>query len=637
MYESSSSVIRQMANLSYANESIIYHKAGFNKELNGIGFNDAKSLRNYLKNKDNFNSFQDALKILVYGENYIFVKYFYDKSFISQIAINTERWEKKVLSGTSGKAISHDEYQGFQKSIKESGHLDGENAKEQITDLQKKLKKAGNSLWKFIEKLGIINSEEIAVKIGEDYESVIADILSNYLLNASFTYGYDDKTGKKMQKITGDGTIIDILSKGLKGLSYYREVEGGKLKVKYPTATFLELTEIVNEKDGNIEFQVFADKNTITRVVTGAIGYLQDLNELKDNEGNTIVNFTEQSDNSIKMAFNANSNLKNLDVYNMTKEQAFDAATTILNVIKNLLQNYNDVVALQSFNTWRAGGVDSIFADLIFDDRHLLEEILNKRTMAHVSGTIGEVMFSLFLKILQSSQGIGEGVKVLGQTDFGTGSAAVDTKILTGDLRDIGFQIKNYTSIKNTISLYSQSNKLSAEKEMKRYIEDWAYEILQEIFFKYNTNGDSLFPNKNYAERIDEVENILEYHIPYYLRFDEASLEKQEQDLTQNNFYILNFSFIPASVIFIIIAEALEEKDKEKRDKFFFFSKGKREGELLPQPKNLLSSWEQTYKEIDGNDNGNNILEKLKDNVYLNFIGIRITFQKELEILFKNC
>jgi hypothetical protein len=59
---------------------------------------------------------------------------------------------------------------------------------------------------------------------------------------------------------------------------------------------------------------------------------------------------------------------------------------------------------------------------------------------------------------------------------------------------------------------------------MSRYIEEDSYKTICNYFF----NGKSVFYNdstkEDRKEPLAEIGNILSYHIPYFMRFDEAQM-----------------------------------------------------------------------------------------------------------------
>jgi hypothetical protein len=76
---------------------------------------------------------------------------------------------------------------------------------------------------------------------------------------------------------------------------------------------------------------------------------------------------------------------------------------------------------------------------------------------------------------------------------------------------------------------------------------------------------------------LSEVKNILVESIPYFMRYDEAQMETTNFALEQNNFYIVNFSFVPASVLFYLMYWSIKEATAEAAvnilgDKYFYFS-----------------------------------------------------------------
>lgn len=636
-HTSPAEVIRGVAQSSYQLEKTLYSR------MNLENFpEDAQSLKDYLIKGNNFRDFQEALQLVIYGEAYVFVKYFYDIRFIRQIAVNSSSLSKAIKSNTSskGKAEAYNAYLDLQSTMK-GALLPSEVLPNGTLNLDTTIKKASESILNFLINLDVFDKEHSSIlqaitqDAEEDVEKDLEKVIEEYLYNnAFFAFGYADPTGAKRRISYKFITEEEGKKKRHTTILNCKVTKSNKINGKassvllgsnnYPVLSIKQIQKILNQDDyRGLIFQLYADQSVLRPILSDIITLIQ---SKYGDEGLVLV---DQTNNSFKTAFLENKLSITQDAP-ITQEYSKVFLDTIYRLLGNI-----EPEAASAFEEWRGkNNVDSYLFKMIKEDPHILNEIIKQNYAAGVSGTIGEVIFSLLLRIAQSNSETKTTVKILGQTDFGTGSAAVDVKLMSAGLRDIGFQIKNYSSIKNTISLYGQSNKLSAEKEMSRYIEDSAYKVLQQIFFTEhsNTNPLGVYYNENYETSIKMTNNILNQHIPYYLRFDEASIQKQNQDLAQNNFYIINFSFIPASIIFIFVAESLEEIDIKRKD-FFYFSDNKQEGDILHNNYgNLLSSWEQTYKNLS--QKNNNMLQNFKDNLYINFLGARITFKNKLDIIF---
>ncbi len=332
-----------------------------------------------------------------------------------------------------------------------------------------------------------------------------------------------------------------------------------------------------------------------------------------------------------------------LEVIEETLEKTILQKTTLQEATEN-----NNNVAKQ-FQDWvTEKNISTKLAELMKENPNILDELKKNDYSSQIAGEIGEIFFSLFLQTIKRDN---DTVKVLGQTNYGTGQAAVDVKIDTkttmGKFQSMGFQVKNYTSIQDTLFIYSQSNKLSDERHMLRYIEKSMYSILQNYFLKQNDDENKFFifrkkikDNKETIETVDEEEkisktnNILIQSIPNYLRFDEATEQKQMDEKAQSNFYIINFNFIPASTIFIAMELALRYELQKNQQDLFFFTSEKQEKKVTTGV-NLLSSWIPIREQMLSKENTKNIVSFLINNLYINFTGIDIHFKDNLSFAFK--
>ena len=201
-----------------------------------------------------------------------------------------------------------------------------------------------------------------------------------------------------------------------------------------------------------------------------------------------------------------------------------------------------------------------------------LQELLTgQKTLEQVKGDIGELIVNLILGMILESDGIYDKEKnflgsQFGKKSLGTGQMAVDLA-----LKNIGFQVKNFPSSewKDSITLYEQQNVLYTDGE---------------IYYD-KTEGNRYMDSKNW-EKIafygmekeilkEDIIEILVNALPNYLRYSENIIgNKQLEALTQlkNNFYIINFRIIPASIIFLELSEFLEKEASDKISKMFYYT-----------------------------------------------------------------
>lgn len=337
-----------------------------------------------------------------------------------------------------------------------------------------------------------------------------------------------------------------------------------------------------------------------------------------------------------------------------------------------------------NFKIWwgsegEAGMTDALMA-LIKKNPTQIYEILTKKDPKQVAGMIGETVFGAIImkKMLSSNDSI---VQMLGQTSHGNGEAAVDLKMLNVDileqargagplitngslnekaleqqrLSSVGFQLKNYTASaeKDREVLYRTDNKLLSDTStMKRYLQS---SFLSEIQNWLNKENKVFFQHKDQTNLTGEqkstlitIGNILTYHLPYFMRFDEAQMSDENFGIEQNNFYIVNFKFIPSSVLFYMMGQVIDNQSSKIADtqtsslydQYFYFSSyetgsEKKErhskGETKTPHKNFLESYWQFREDDFSKSSYNNLVAWHYERLALNFAGVKVSFGRAFD------
>ena len=661
--------LKEAAKLSFIQENKIY-------KLAGLEFKDAQALAESLTNSDSFVKFQIALQNLIYG-NKSFIKYFYDTDFINKIAAETKA--SKQIAETFNEAMGKGK----------AGAIKSENIQfKSIGELNSGLKQFAENIMSAFSDSDIIDQDYL-----KKNEEAITEALIEALHSTPFQFGFG-KGGKKNTLVIEKeyrekmGLYADDLPP-LSSIKSQVKKSRGESKV-YLMIEYKDFKNFL-EKHPNegIEFQLYGDKDVFQSIFDR--GKLANMakNLLKaeiettiEKDGITLrttnLFMDEAKDKSIFNRYKINKDNRNTWATPATFEEDIkEISILFFNVIEKELKwiAVNDQKAIKDFEEWKEQGIQSLIT-LLRDNPASIYEIGTKSTRAHTSGMLGETLFSLLLTESNLKDGdliYQKKVQILGQTSKGgTGEAAVDTKLVSEKLGTIGFQIKNYSTSKNIAVLYNTSNSLYDEKSMSRYIKSNAYKALMEIF-------ERIYWNKNWEENIEKAENIFNEHLPYYIRYDEAAIESSTE---QSNFYIINFNFIPASVIFIYMIQALgiqlEEfeisSSTKNTENFFYFSplEVKKEkldamtkagyGEVMPLVQDGIiknsfkDSWLQTFNTIKKEtDNGgyytaktinsfqsddkkprtktDNLLSALHDDVRINFTGVKLNFSDKVELL----
>ena len=320
------------------------------------------------------------------------------------------------------------------------------------------------------------------------------------------------------------------------------------------------------------------------------------------------------------------------------------------NVIYNALGNPviikgNEIQIVQEgfSQWWQQKGLNS-FYKMIENNPAQIYEIVSKSSEANVAGMLGETLMALFLTNLDINSSL---VKVLGQTTHGNGQAAVDLKILFPEnekiLRAVGFQIKQYASKESSgkTDLYDNTTLLLSSEYMRRYLETKYLEQIRSIFFDKDNEKFWLKPQDIQDNQINLISNILNSHLIYFIRYDEAQMKGENIVSTeQNNFYIINFRFIPSSTLFILAAIALANQIKNKqkfaeRYDFFYFTDS---SEIMKTQNNIMSSL-INYLNLETTKKAskeNNLCNFMRDDLRLHFRGFKVNFSEQLDSVIKN-
>ena len=641
--ETAFDVLKRLCKKSYDSEKILYSKVDTDLLSFPTGAEDYYEFgEKMLTDSTFFADFQKAMKKLVYG-NKEYIKYFYDSRVVNQIAAESSEQSSDLISDALYEIMG-------------SGYIKGQQVK---FDSAETMETQVNKLINDITDKIIQNQDKLFDAEIKEYREVLVSSVKKYMYQANFSFGYSSDTSLQKEWVINEQSFMSDItpnnkadSKALKSANVREPYEkNGEIATKM-VAVVAKLGDLKNLAVRGAKIQIYGNKKILLPVLTQAIDDFADQTgiKVKRDDGNTL-----RSENLFKIESDKDdlsidlSAYKNFEVNNPNNnwEKIQGDIKAVITIFFRVLEAVivpimeKDDLDKKTIEDFKAecginGKVRQNMEKLLLKNPSSLYEILSKRTRAHVSGMLGETLFSIFLETFNEDNQ--SAVEIFGQTDLGTGQAAVDVGLITKELSKIGFQIKNYGSIVNTISLYSQSNRLSVEKEMKRYIEEKYYRILHRIFLE-NTEGSLLWTNNpdKTENLLTEAENILNKHIPYYVRFDEAQIKDSS---IQNNFYIINFSFVPASTIFYIMAETVKEAvENQKTKTMFFLSSIKQDnsGVLDPQT-DFKGSWENTYENISAKtpSKTENLLSSLNESLYVNFVGMRITFQNKLEILFHN-
>ena len=177
---------------------------------------------------------------------------------------------------------------------------------------------------------------------------------------------------------------------------------------------------------------------------------------------------------------------------------------------------------------------------------------------AAVIGHVGEHFASFYLG-LDATKIYGQDLNKLGQ------QAHVDVAYINKQTNAAlsGFQVKNYSSVVNSFHLYDTDVSVF-RKDIRRYINSDSHSDNEDIIVQLRYLSANQYLFKNTSAMKNSVKKVLEMNFEYWSRY--GDFQSNLGDL-KNNFFILNFKMIPASLIFQKMI--CELKDKKSNNKYF--------------------------------------------------------------------
>lgn len=177
---------------------------------------------------------------------------------------------------------------------------------------------------------------------------------------------------------------------------------------------------------------------------------------------------------------------------------------------------------------------------------------------AAVIGHVGEHFASFYLG-LDATKIYGQDLNKLGQ------QAHVDVAYINKQTNAAlsGFQVKNYSSVVNSFHLYDTDVSVF-RNDIRRYINSNLPSDNEDIIVQLRYLSANQYLFKNTSAMKNSVKKVLEMNFEYWSRY--GDFQSNLGDL-KNNFFILNFKMIPASLIFQKMI--CELKNKKSNNKYF--------------------------------------------------------------------
>ena len=590
--------------------------------------------------------------------------------------------DKLTRSNINGKkhSMEVDKLKKIAEDFRKGAFIVGENSTF-LTEEQKKVSSNFfNDVRDNIFNALIQNPNAIASYIGqsvtdvenEEFQEKLAMSIAQSLAEQSFEINAKAVKAGASVKIENGKLSVPIDMKSSKLLLG----KGRTIKVQQEKGNS-GIMQLVPIQEPLVEIQAMVDSQTINDQKQ-EVEFVITLNMQWEKMDKIIKNALDHfKENSNGADYLTSVNSPDIDIQGGTiaLRYASNSANTS-NIIESLIEAYGEEVkeaikeydinvignktsdAADKFQKW-FDGIKENFKNLINKNPHIQNEILKATTAAQVSGTIlGEVMFSLLASKGKLSNN-GNNLSILGQNVTESGQAAVDIKLSFDDekkaLTAVGFQIKTFPSVTSSnFMLYGQSNRIADQTAMRRYLDADAYKTITEIFLEDIFIEPTVY-SKDKEKRTPELEkafNIFMTNISSYIRYEQMDLIDQT---VKNNFYVINFNFVPASVVFYCLAYAIYKQINSAKtnlmdiDGLFNFSykysierETTKDGVTTTKKENILSKSGKSFSESWDNmlsqelfvQNNQVNLDNIKKYLYINFEGVKIQFKDNIAAWF---
>lgn len=350
---------------------------------------------------------------------------------------------------------------------------------------------------------------------------------------------------------------VDIAGTSLNGKTGYQSRTGKKEKIKtllseynftleedISQKTLLVKQDIIDSPENSNNIKKYANLVKVgEKTLESFEEMIKGLMKKKLEENGAVVEDSEISNQYYTPFF---INKKEFSKIKFNKSMAY--ISSLKNQIENNEENqYKDFVDFLDKQLDRVSSKyprGKVFWDKIKEEPYL-SSIINDWGQSYSNGSniighVGEGFAKFYFNSMK------EGVaKIYGQSYNKLGQQShVDI-----GYNDIGLQVKNYSTVVNKFHFYETDVSVFTDA-ITRYIGDIegleSEKIIIQLRFlaaeHYNMEG-----SKNIISLTNAVKNVLELNIAYWTRYDDF---QSNLDNIKNNFFLLNFKLIPASLIF---------------------------------------------------------------------------------------
>lgn len=642
--------LEKMANDSFNAESKIYAMAN-------LQLSNAAEVYAKLQTQAGWDEYQSAIQNALLGPASAWAKYiFYYGTHQDLVAAFGKRVQTSVFDDQLYNVRQAAGKYGYGRELTKSGTLD-------TGALQRLMIICGETILnRFHETVSKMEGDQI---LKDDFFDALADAAVRGIFGGRY---FMISKGTKKLREKGDTdrgrsqeqrlfTIVDELDDQGNTQKIYKVGQNNKIEIP----VFTVKADFETKKYENLELNQRAfHRNTID-----AIGEVLANPKYKDLKLNGKGLYSENSDFLVSLqaeGIDLNGEQSELN-YQKIAEIFLDTLYEV--VEKNIPPKDRESLA---FTKDMVTQYENALVNVLKSNPSIISQFTKMKGAPSVSGTIGETMLALFLSTCSDNYV----VQVLGQEYTSTGQNAIDIALFDAAQAEgkrktgLGFQSKAGISFHRPITIYNTT--IKAFEDKNRYIDQTLDGILEIymtqlwVYRKYNYSNHRIGGG---AAKINYIQAILLKCVDNFIRFGQVDQLENIKDI-KNNFYAINFNFIPSSVIFYSFYKATTEAISndvilgDLESAFAFTSKSSNMGGKIEDAAYggyLLDTWDQCYLDIfsDGSnlpkfdpdalspyvyedDDGwaidpSTVPDRWRENLYLQFGGIQLDLYNGLKVL----
>ena len=277
-------------------------------------------------------------------------------------------------------------------------------------------------------------------------------------------------------------------------------------------------------------------------------------------------------ENEVQVAMNRQATI---NAYDRALQELSDLEETLTgnnsneNDIKKTLQKYIDTYELAD-NKHKFRLEEN---DIALSITEVTERIIEKRTglKSNIKGTIGEIFITVLLELVFNNEN--QIVMQLG-TSKNRGSESAHADIAFGEKGKLSAGIQSKVYSRNNIKLYDNTVVHFDTDKAIRYLGSgeeltaFRYFLLNEQVLNQSDNR----LDEGFFDSANPFLDVLQMRLDYFIRYNDGLSIENLRDV-RNNFYLINFNIVPASVIFLKMLDIIT--DDKLNSSLLSFEKGR--------------------------------------------------------------